>query len=465
MATVFINYRREDAAGEAQALFKELCEKLGADAVFMDVETIALGRDFREVLTQRLASVDVMLTLIGKGWLESRDKTGKRRLDDPNDFVRREIQAALERNIAVTPVLLQDAQMPAEADLPTDISGLAFRNAFELSHARWGSDVNELFRRLGLASLEPPPSERLKGTAGVFEPMLAKQRPSSEIESRAPARRRTTLTWAIAWTAVVLLAAAGGYLYFQSRQQAKADLEEARARQAEAVERAASEAAARQRAEDAQAEARRVAEAKERADQAQTAAAERERLERQARLERERAAAKEQAARDQAARAAAAKNQAAKGKPSQPTLPDGPEAVAHASGTANVDAAEAERRLTDIRAGRFSGSLALSLGDYAVAWGIAPGLSIGQPIPARALSGGVAARPCGFLARQISDVEREDFLSTCLALPSYGMQAQLALGVRPSEQAWMRFCTSRADAADAGGDARMRIMRTCLRFR
>ena len=155
MSGIFINYRRGETAGEARALFSELSAMLGADSVFMDVDNIAPGRDhFRQVLQERLASVDVMLTLIGKDWMRATDAAGRRRLDDANDFVRREIRAALERNISVTPVLLQGAQMPVETDLPEDIRDLAYRNAFELSHTRWSSDVQELVKRLGLLKHE-----------------------------------------------------------------------------------------------------------------------------------------------------------------------------------------------------------------------------------------------------------------------------------------------------------------------
>jgi hypothetical protein len=117
----------------------------------MDVDSIALGQDFRRVLTERLESCDVMLALIGPGWLDSKDGAGRRRLDDASDFVRQEIAAALKRNIPVTPVLLQSAQMPSPERLPDDIRELVYRNGFELSHSRWESDVSEMIKRLGLA--------------------------------------------------------------------------------------------------------------------------------------------------------------------------------------------------------------------------------------------------------------------------------------------------------------------------
>ena len=70
MGAVFISYRREDTEGQARALFQELVVRLGRDSVFMDVDSIALGRDFREVLQERLASCDLMLALIGRDWVD-----------------------------------------------------------------------------------------------------------------------------------------------------------------------------------------------------------------------------------------------------------------------------------------------------------------------------------------------------------------------------------------------------------
>lgn len=157
MGAVFVSYRRGDAEGQARALFNELTEQLGSDSVFMDVDSIALGRDFRQILQERLGSCDYMLALIGPDWLDIKDASGKRRLESPSDFVRQEIAAALKRNIPVTPVLVRGAQIPAPEQLPDDLKDLVFRNGFELSHTRWESDVREMFRRLGVGKADPQP--------------------------------------------------------------------------------------------------------------------------------------------------------------------------------------------------------------------------------------------------------------------------------------------------------------------
>jgi TIR domain len=93
---IFISYRRGDSEGQARALSLELANYIGDKAVFMDVDSIALGRDFRQSLHDSLESCDAFLALIGPSWLDSKDAAGKRRLDDPTDFVRQEIATALK---------------------------------------------------------------------------------------------------------------------------------------------------------------------------------------------------------------------------------------------------------------------------------------------------------------------------------------------------------------------------------
>jgi hypothetical protein len=148
MSTVFVSYRRLTAPGEARALVNALVARLGQSAVFMDVDSISLGRDFRRELHKTLEACDLMLVVIDKDWAAAKDESGRVRLEDAGDYVRMEIEAALKRDIAVTPVLVRGARMPAAEELPAEIKDLAYRNAFELSVNRWESDVQELIRRL-----------------------------------------------------------------------------------------------------------------------------------------------------------------------------------------------------------------------------------------------------------------------------------------------------------------------------
>src|SRR5256885_15758912 len=98
----------------------------------------------------------MMLVIIGKGWLSATDAVGRRGLDDPKDFVRQEVTAALNRNILVTPVLVQGASIPSAEELPEDLQDLTYRNSFELGHKRWESDVAEMIRRLVLKKSREP---------------------------------------------------------------------------------------------------------------------------------------------------------------------------------------------------------------------------------------------------------------------------------------------------------------------
>jgi hypothetical protein len=148
MRAIFISYRRDDSEGQTGRLFDDLVAQFGQDSVFMDVVGIAPGRDFRRAIDEQVATCGILLAMIGKNWLEARDESGHRRLDDPMDFVRLETASALKRDIPVIPVLVRGAAMPRAEQLPLDLVELAYRNAVELSHARWDSDVQVLINAL-----------------------------------------------------------------------------------------------------------------------------------------------------------------------------------------------------------------------------------------------------------------------------------------------------------------------------
>jgi hypothetical protein len=118
MTSVFVAYRREDSRHQAGRLYDRLVAQFGSEHVFKDVDSIPLGLDFRAVLTERVAGCDVFLAVIGDAWLSIAGKSGFRRLDDPGDFVRIEIEAALNRQIPVIPVLVGDSPVPRAEELP-----------------------------------------------------------------------------------------------------------------------------------------------------------------------------------------------------------------------------------------------------------------------------------------------------------------------------------------------------------
>jgi hypothetical protein len=147
MRAIFVSYRRGDTEGEAGRLFDDLISKFGEN-VFMDVAAIEAGRDFRKVIDENVSTCGVLLAIVGKNWVDAKDENGNRRLDNPMDFVRLEIASALRRDIPVVPVLVGGAKMPRPEDLPEDLRDLAYRNYVELTHARWGSDLQPLLEAL-----------------------------------------------------------------------------------------------------------------------------------------------------------------------------------------------------------------------------------------------------------------------------------------------------------------------------
>lgn len=174
LGRVFISYRRQESSGLAGRLYDRLAARFGDDQVFMDVDTIALGVDFAEVISQAVSTCEVLLAVIGPRWLTVTDEDGRRRLDDPDDIVRLEIAAALERDIRVIPILVEGAVMPRGQQLPEALEGLARRNALILRHESFRSDADRL-----LAAVEPilrptaapaPSRETGDEVAGTAEP-------------------------------------------------------------------------------------------------------------------------------------------------------------------------------------------------------------------------------------------------------------------------------------------------------
>jgi TPR repeat protein len=145
---VFICYRREETGFAARAIHDRVVQRLERENVFLDVDNIDLGVDWFSVLTERVGACDALVAVMGKNWVSSADKDGLRRLDDPDDFVRIEIEAALQRNVRVIPVLVDGAAMPKANELPESLKGLARRQGTEVSPARFEADVEKLTHAL-----------------------------------------------------------------------------------------------------------------------------------------------------------------------------------------------------------------------------------------------------------------------------------------------------------------------------
>ncbi|HJV68088.1 toll/interleukin-1 receptor domain-containing protein [Ideonella sp.] len=196
-AQVFISYRRDDAAGYARAIAAELSERFGPQRVFMDVDDIAAGQGFAEVIERAVAEAGVLLVLIGRRWRGEREGAPAR-LDEPVDFVRREVAAALHRGLRVIPLLLDGAPMPSAAELPEELRPLAGLQALEVGNARFAGDIERLVAAIGLPAATRPAAWRRRalwlGAAGLVA-ALAGAAAWKRQWGRSPARPAVNGDW------------------------------------------------------------------------------------------------------------------------------------------------------------------------------------------------------------------------------------------------------------------------------
>jgi hypothetical protein len=158
---IFISYRRHDAKYQARMIYEAFRAVLPRDNVFMDVDSIPLGADFVEILEGWVGKCEVLVALIGPGWVDANDpKSARRRIEYENDFVRIEIREALKRGIPVVPVLLDGTLMPEADQLPDDLKRLVRRQAEFIEFRSFDSDVDRLIKKLGLGSEKAEPQNR-----------------------------------------------------------------------------------------------------------------------------------------------------------------------------------------------------------------------------------------------------------------------------------------------------------------
>jgi hypothetical protein len=141
---IFISYRRSDSAGYAGRLYDYLKSYFGDERIFFDVDAIRPGANFEQKITAELDHSDAVLVMIGNQWIDARDPQGNRRLDEPHDYVRYEIETAISKNIEILPILVQGTPMPSASMLPESISDLSLRNAVRLNDDHWSSDCRFL---------------------------------------------------------------------------------------------------------------------------------------------------------------------------------------------------------------------------------------------------------------------------------------------------------------------------------
>lgn len=163
---IYLSYRRQDTAFPAAWLHERLVDRFGRDAVFKDIDSIDLGDDFAEAIRTLVGSCDVLLAMIGPEWATITDAAGRRRLDDPNDFVRLEIETALQWGVRIIPILVQGATLPRVEQLPISLAKLVRQQALELSPNRFDGDSSRLLlvleRAIASQQARRGPEERLR---------------------------------------------------------------------------------------------------------------------------------------------------------------------------------------------------------------------------------------------------------------------------------------------------------------
>jgi hypothetical protein len=195
---IFLSYRRTDTGGHAGRLYDALAGHFGPENVFMDIDAIDLGVDFVGVINRAVSSCDVVIALIGRQWLTAADADGRPRIQDPNDFVRLELESALTRDVFVIPTCVQGVDVPPANTLPAGLAPLAGRQGTELHDAAWRDDVNRLIRRL----------ESLAREQGKWQPVLVEpERPAAR---RLPGTKRLRSKSGLAVAALVIALLAGG---------------------------------------------------------------------------------------------------------------------------------------------------------------------------------------------------------------------------------------------------------------
>jgi Tol biopolymer transport system component len=191
LSGIFISYRRSDNPDATGRIYDRLVSEFGKAQVFKDVDSIPLGQDFRGHLNTIVSECGVMLAIIGPRWSDASNKAGQRRLEDPDDFVRIELEAALARDIPVVPVLVAHAPIPLASELPASLASMAFRQSIEV---RPDPDFHNDATRL-VTSLR-----------GILDPAAAAEQAAAAItpHTAATGAHRGRLGWIVAAIAILV---------------------------------------------------------------------------------------------------------------------------------------------------------------------------------------------------------------------------------------------------------------------
>jgi hypothetical protein len=213
---IFISYRRQETAWPAGRLYDVLVEHFPAEQVFKDVDSIEPGEDFVERITAAVSSCDVLLTLIGPDWLTITDEEGRRRLDNPGDYVRIEIETALKREIRVIPILVDPARMPHANQLPATLAPLARRNAVEINPLSFDTArlITAVQKTLGEEQARHQAAEKARRQADQG----GRQRAEDQ-NRRLTGQPRHVLVWSWLLPGVLVAASVIGYVLWVERRR------------------------------------------------------------------------------------------------------------------------------------------------------------------------------------------------------------------------------------------------------
>jgi HEAT repeat protein len=145
---IFLSYRRSDSGDASLRLYEAIRRRFGADSIYMDTASTAWGEEWPSALEDAIAEADVVIVVIGSVWINAQGEWGRRRIDQPNDWVRREIELALGLGKATLPVLVGDVAMPPPEALPPEIAELGSRQALPLRDEEWHQHVEDLLTQL-----------------------------------------------------------------------------------------------------------------------------------------------------------------------------------------------------------------------------------------------------------------------------------------------------------------------------
>jgi len=183
---VVISYRRADTRSHVNGIYDGLATRLPDASIFMDLDSIPAGVDFEAHIRDEISRCHVVLVIIGDDWPAADPATGQRRLDNPDDFVRLEIESALQNaTTAVVPILVEGAHMPSSASLPESVARLARINALHLDDTRWRTDLDRLVTRVTELGAHRTESRAARAPQTPVVPSLSPGSPERRPESPA----------------------------------------------------------------------------------------------------------------------------------------------------------------------------------------------------------------------------------------------------------------------------------------